>query len=94
MKKRDLLIIVVLLLVLVGTVVLVIVASKKSPVSLKDSTKRTVSVDSDFDLETLALSVIRGDYGNEPERTANLLAEGYTTEQIKQIQAIVNETIY
>lgn len=94
MKKRDLLIIAVLLLVLVGTVVLVIVASKKSPVSLKDSTKRAVSVDSDFDPETLALSVIRGDYGNEPERTVNLLAEGYTPEQIKEIQSIVNETIY
>lgn len=94
MKKRDLLIIAVLLLVLVGTVALVAVIGKKHFPKSKDVTKRTTSVDSAFDPETLALSVIRGDYGNEPERTVNLLAEGYTPEQIKEIQSIVNETIY
>ncbi len=93
MKRNKLLIIGIVALVLALMVVAIAVAKRRESAVAK-GVKPLPKPNDDFDAETLALVVIRGDYGNEPERTANLLQEGYTTEQIKQIQAIVNETIY
>ena len=42
-------------------------------------------------LNVTAAKVRRGDYGNEPERTKNLKSIGYTDEQIKDIQLLVNK---
>lgn len=42
------------------------------------------------DLTAAANRVKMGTYGNEPHRTNNLLAEGYTMDEIREIQNIVN----
>lgn len=44
-----------------------------------------------FGLDSVARKVRRGDYGNEPERTKNLRAAGYTNSQIQEVQNRVNE---
>lgn len=44
-----------------------------------------------FDPDYVARKVRRGDYGNEPERTKNLGAAGYSNSQIQQVQNRVNE---
>ena len=43
------------------------------------------------DLNAVAKKVYNGVYGNEPNRTKKLKAEGYTDAEIKQIQALVNK---
>ena len=43
------------------------------------------------DLNKVAKDVYNGKYGNEPKRSQKLKAEGYTTIEIKQIQALVNK---
>lgn len=42
-------------------------------------------------LDAVALLVYNGKYGNEPERSKKLKAEGYSTSEIKTIQKKVNE---
>ena len=42
-------------------------------------------------LDEKALQVYRGKYGNEPQRSQKLKAEGFTTAEIKTIQKKVNE---
>ena len=45
------------------------------------------------DINRYALKVKRGDYGNEPQRTKKLLAEGLNKDQIELIQKRVNQII-
>ena len=44
-------------------------------------------------LDAVAMDVYKGKYGNEPERSKKLKAEGYTTDEIKQIQDKVNALV-
>jgi TP901 family phage tail tape measure protein len=47
-----------------------------------------------LDLAAMSLAVYRGNYGNGQDRINRLMAEGYTREQVRQIQAEVNRRWY
>jgi len=44
-----------------------------------------------FDANALAKRIANGEFGNEPQRTPNVLKAGFTKEQLNQAQTIINQ---
>ena len=57
----------------------------------KKETKKEAKKENKKDLNLVAKEVYKGNYGNGQERTKKLKAEGYTSDEIKKIQNLVNE---